>query len=251
MTQSGSTLQYLLSKEIVAKHGGKTLGNLGGQSLDKLIQLFDGSYPYLLIKTHAFPAAANRLFDESRAGAIFVHRDLRDSIVSNRRKHTHLNFDRLTVIEQITRTKLAQQAGWQAIDHKLVSRYDIMSADIKTEALRISQFLQLDITDEFATELAEKYALKAQKKRIAGFDFEKHGIKKRHTYFDPVTQLHSNHIGTGLSGQYKTELRPIQIALIEALAEEWLIKHQYPLSQSWELRQFSKAWLAWHKLRYR
>ena len=252
MGGSGSTVQYLLTKEIVEHYGGRALGFCHPRSFDALFQQHDGTAPLLVVKTHAFPPAAATLFAQGAAQAIYIYRDLRDTIATHIRKNPQHDFNQLAHIVHLLLKRRTQYNSWKQVEPRLVSRYETMIQDQTTEALRISRFLKLDITEPFAAEIAQKYSLDAQRERIAAFDFQQHGVNRGFgRYYDPVTQLHKSHIGTGQAGAFKTALKPVQIALIEALASTWLTAHNYPLTQRWYLQRCSLLVLAWQKLRDR
>lgn len=237
MHQSGSTVQYLLTKEIVESNGkGKAIGFLGKRQFGELYHQYGHQYENIVIKSHRFVPDAIPLFEKGEARAIYVYRDLRDTIVSAINKN-NCKFNYFNISNSI-KNKLKQYYQWQSVNHILVSRYEDMITDLQEEARRIGQHLGIDVSEDFASELAQKYSLEQQKKRIASFDYEKYGVKfKPNVYYDPETQLHNNHINSGKFEQWKTELSPLQVAFIEARAYDWLIAHGYPISQSWLKRK--------------
>ena len=238
MNGSGSTVQYLLTKEIVEKHGGLAVGF----TIDfaETFQEHDGTGSLLVVKSHRYSKEARKLLDQGRARAVYIFRDIRDSIANAYRKNPD-TVRNLYTLDSILDRRLKVFDKWKDVEPRLVSRYENTVNDLKSEALRISRFLELQISDQVATELAQKYSLEAQKKHIATFDFERDGVFWRERrYFDPATQLHSNHIGTGKSGAFQSILTPLEIAYIEYVAYDWLRDNGFQLTAPFYLRYLSR-----------
>ena len=140
-------------------------------------QYKDQEYDFILVKSHTFISEAVSLFENNEARAIYVYRDTRDVVISQINKTSKI-FEHAAVARFIKRT-INMYGQWQSVDPILVSRYEQMVMDLKSEAHRIAQHLGIKISDEFAAELEEKYGLEQQKKRIASIDYENQGIKQK------------------------------------------------------------------------
>jgi hypothetical protein len=240
MIRSGSTVQYEITQDIIeTQAGGKGLGFVRPQQFIDLSSRHDAREQHFVIKCHAFIADALPLFVTGQARAIYVYRDLRDVVVSMMRKQRR-DFDSRWV-RGLLRNCLTASREWQNVGHILVSRYEDMVGDLRGEAHRIAEHLGMQISDQYARELADKYALEQQKRRIQGFDFRSVGIRTESgSWMDPKTLLHDDHIHSGASGHWKTKLLPLQVAFIEACAQDWMVRHGYSLSQSALMRRYSQ-----------
>jgi len=240
MPRSGSTVQYLLTKEIVENQGvAKIIGFVRKKEFADLYQESFAQYKYIIVKSHRYIPQALPLFESGQAKAVYTYRDMRDVVLSRIKKRSmDFGYD---VALRIVRLNLNSYHQWQRVSPILVSRYEEMITDLKQEALRIASFLEIEISDDFAVGLAQKYSLAEQIKRIANIDAQ--GKNTRQTkigaYYDQEMQLHSDHIRSGKSEQWKTEMSPMQIAFIEGRAYKWLLEHNYPISQSWLKRNIS------------
>lgn len=238
MHRAGSTVQYLLTKEIVEYSGtGKALGYVKKQVFPEIYQKNQSQYKNIVVKSHRVFPDIVKLFECSEAVAVYVYRDLRDTVVSKIKKSED-SFQYSQVLKRI-QLNLRSYYQWQQVSPILVSRYEEMVNNLEQEAIRISNFLGLEISSEFAANLANKYSINEQKKRISNIRNNSTNIKetKSGSIVDQETLLHDNHIHSGASEQWKSELTPIQVAFIEDQACEWLIAHDYPISQSWLKRK--------------
>jgi len=241
MPRSGSTVQYLLTKDIVENTGtGKAVGFVNNQVFDDIYQENNFKYERIVIKTHrAFPSVLS-LFDRKEAVAIYVYRDMRDVVLSRIHKKNKNRFNYENV-DRFVHLNIKSYLQWLSVSPVLISRYEEMVEDLEREALRIANILGVEITKSFASKLAGKYSLEKQKKRIASIDYEGKNVKRKKSgvYVDLETQLHNNHIRSGKSGQWEYELTPQQIAFIEEHAYDWLVSLNYPISQSWIKRKYA------------
>ena len=238
MYRSGSTVQYNLVKELVeTKTGGKALGVISRSQFSEQCRNYDHKERNFVVKCHRFIPDAVPFFQRGEASSVYVYRDPRDIIVSAMRK-SEKSFEELDVT-RLLRDCIQSYHEWHRLGNILVSKYETMVIDLKQETLRIALHLNIDISEAYALELAEKYAIERQKKRIQDFDYQNDGIRLASHIYDPETLLHPNHIHTGKSGQWKTELSPLQVAVIEAHTHDWLVTQGYPTSQSWSMRKLS------------
>jgi hypothetical protein len=239
MIRSGSTVQYHLTKDIVeVKMGGVALGAIvEPHEFSELYDQHAHTGGTFVIKCHEFVPDAIPLFEGGEAKAVYVYRDIRDVIVSHLWK-TRTAF-RETTVRKLLHSMLAAYYEWNNLGDILVSEYEEMVADLKQEALRIAEYLGIDISESFALELAKKYSIEQQKRRIQSFDYQSGGVRVGPHLYDPVTLLHDNHIRSGKCGQWMTELSPLQVGLIEEVAHDWMTDRGYSISQSWFIRKCS------------
>ncbi len=240
MPRSGSTVQYQLTKEIVENNGnGKAIGFVRKSEYKELYHKYNGQCKNIVIKSHRFIPDAVPLFEEGNAKAIYVYRDIRDAVLS-RIKKRNITFKCSEALE-LVQLNLGTYYQWQYVSPILISKYEDMVADLKSEALRIGQHLEIEVSEEYASELERKYSIEQQKKRIASFNYEIKGVKQKrwNAHYDKETQLHSNHIRSGKTEQWKTDLSSMQVALIEERAYDWLMAQGYLVSQSWLKRKSS------------
>lgn len=174
--------------------------------------------------------------ERGQAKAVYVYRDLRDIAVSIMLKK-QVSFEQLLQRGSI-RSVLEMDRRWTGMPGKLVSRYEDMIGDITGEAVKIAAYLGLSLPPEFVAEIAAAHTLEQQRRRIESFDFQKDGSGcDRH---DPVTLLHRNHIFSGEPMGWRRSLPRLQVACIEHLAHDWLVKHRYPVSQNVFMRALGR-----------
>ncbi len=78
-------------------------------------------------------------------------------------------------------------------------------------------------------QLADSLTIDKQKARIAGTDYNKEGVRKGKYLYSANTLLHSNHISSGATGQWKEALKPEEVALVEYYFHPWLTGKGYAL----------------------
>ena len=232
MPRSGSTLQFLLTKALVeSTPNGESLGfvNNPEQFLSERARL-DGQMHNVVLKSHRFLPEFGEVFEQQEGKAVYVYRDLRDAVVSIN-KQRNMPFDYGHAQHFVTRA-LAMYEDWQAIDNLHITSYERLVSNTKDEIWRIAEYLGISITDDIATRIDAEHGLEMQASYINSFDFESDGIKKASAKYDPETQLHYNHINSGASDQWRTQLNREQIVFIESLAGDWLDRKGYKLEST-------------------
>ena len=236
MMRSGSTLQYQLAAEIVESSGlGNRMGWVDSGNIQKIKNHYLNQEMFHIVKCHNYLDESTEIFLNGEAKAIYVYRDIRDVVVSLMNK---FNLSYYEIVKRgFIETIVKAYYDWTRLENTLISRYETMIENIAQEARRIAEYLGIEISEATAKRLDQKYSLNNQIQRIRQFDYQKGGVNLRSgEILDPKTLLHANHIFSGKSGQYKTELSRIQISLIESKAYRSLVEVDYPISQPWILR---------------
>lgn len=236
MRRAGSTLQYQLTSDIVESKGiGKAMGWITPQQFSQMEAKHATKEGYLVVKCHSYIEEAAELLSRRRAKAVYVYRDVRDVVVSamkkNRKPFWHL------VLSGFVEMVLDEYSQWTDVDNILVSRYETMVLDLREEVLRVAGHLGVGLGTSLADELSDRYTLDKQRQRIRAIDYKNQDLGEEADLYDPASLLHRNHIHSGQSGQWRTELSRFQVALLEYIAYDWLIDRGYSVSQTWANRR--------------
>jgi hypothetical protein len=242
MMRSGSTVQYQITRELVVRSGAGR--GVGWIEPDKFPitrdQYKDHEITQLLVvKSHYVPAGAVPLLQEMQAVVVYSFRDIRDVVVSLMHK-MHKSFWRIFLLTDYVRMNLKAYYQWTSYNQTLVSEYGAMTEDLTREVMRIANHLAINVDDLTIRDIANRYSLGNQVRRIKDFDYESSGVAlTRDHKYHPDLLLHNDHIHSGKTGQWKTDLTDFQTGLIECVAYTWLQEVGYPVSQTWV-----KPWLA-------
>lgn len=212
MRRSASTLQYLLAKELVELAGGHAAGWVIHQKFDKCYYEYNGRFPLVVLKTHAFTpnfsSIAKSLFESNSAFALTIFRDPRDVATSllGRNKFT-MTWE---AVMQDMPVVLAEFTAWSSTypDRTLLQAY---GADPLRLLGELSSFLKIPVDSEWSEDCANRHSLEAHKKLIEEYDGK----------FDRVSLLHHNHIDEGKIGRYKDELSLERRHEIEEFYKAW------------------------------
>jgi hypothetical protein len=236
MRRSGSTLQYQIVKQIVedAKVG-KGLGWVDSEQFDHLQTKYAGENGYLVIKCHSYIENAKKLSSSGKAKAIYVHRDLRDVVVSTMVKDKTSFWQ--VMRSGLIRTVMEEYTQWNSLNDIMVSKYENMITDLTQETLKISRYIGVELHNTLANKIAEQFTIDQQVQRIQNFEYDKMGKRAGRNVFDPLTLLHENHIHSGKLEQWKTALSSLEVGLVEDIACDWLIEKNYPISQNLFVRK--------------
>ena len=230
MIRSGSTLQYQLTAEIVEKLGnGKRLGFVNNESFKELQKKEDPEKEMLVVKSHYFLQGANNCIKEGRGKAVYVYRDVRDVVPS------FMNVSGASFGASVfaMEKSLNEYKKWVNTEDILISKYEELVEDVKREVGRITEYLGLTLDDSIADEIAMKFSLQEQKKRIKQTNYKKIDEEiGRENAPEPHSLLKKNHINSGESGQWNVALSRFQIGMIESIAYDWLKEKGYPISQN-------------------
>lgn len=229
MMRSGSTLQYQIAKTLVEGAGrGVGVGSCEPGRFRELLDRYDDPEPVYVVKCHRYVPTARARLRRGEARALYIYRDLRDVVVSMMHKENR-TFRQLADAGFV-RQLLEDDAIWSTQPNTLVSVYEEVSADLRSEVERIARFLDIDAGEAELDRIAEEHSLARQKRRLERFDFGKAGVAEGQTNLvDPSTLLHHNHLRSGESGQWADELEAAEVAEIERVAGGWLLEHGYPV----------------------
>ena len=237
MLRSGSTLQYQIAAEIITSKGiGKGLG-WKTQSEFEEINFQKKDHDVFVIKMHDFFPKVTQL---KGAKFIFSYRDVRDVVVSLCRKQQ----EPFSAIfnEQFISNFHYNYDSWTRLNDVYIAKYEDFFSDIPAEVRNIAAHLNVDLSDKEINELAGNLGLDKQQERIEKFNMEGVKMTGAKDVFDPNTLLHSNHINTGTTQEWKARLKPAQAARIEDKLYGWLTRHDYEISHGPFYRKLS----TWH-----
>lgn len=229
MRRGGSTLQSQLAAAILGDRPVRLTTPEGAART--LAELREGcsSGPHL-IKCHRFLPEAVELAKRGDAKILYVYRDVRDVVASISRKYGIPEF---AFVHGGLSSLLSENREWTRVAGVYVARYETMIADLKAEAFRIAEFLGCELTPQQAGELAARFSIEQQQRSIAeAFKTTKETAGDGANRFARDTLLHRNHIQSGTSGGFRTQLSPQTIAALEFQAAAWLSARDYTLVTS-------------------
>jgi hypothetical protein len=167
-------------------------------------------------------------FDAHNAKGVYVFRDVRDVTVSRMRKSGQA-FSALLNVGFLERI-LSAFDRWTSLPGVLVSRYEDVVGDVATEVGRIAAHLGIIVSREECTRVADDYTLARQLERVRLADAAGRLRRSGQAVYDPVSNLHVDHIRSGRSGEWRTALTLQELAVIEDQAGAWLTRNGYALS---------------------
>ncbi len=230
MQRSGSTLQFQITSRLVEDAGlGKRVEWTKPDRFNKLRKKYAAEEGWKVFKNHNCTEKMEREFHRQNAIGVYTYRDLRDVYVSTMRKND-------VTFEQLWKAKFLEQClrqyqQWTSLPRVLTSKYETMLVDLPGEVARIAAHLGLRVDAAKCRQIAEEHDLERQKERIE--EAKKSGRLKHgyaNAYFDPDTNLHTNHIHSGEVGGWKRVLSDDQVSKIEILGGDWLVANGYELT---------------------
>ncbi len=229
MHRSGSTLQFQLTAHLVEAAGrGRRVEWAPADEFPRVREASRGEPGWKVFKTHHCTPAVAAEFAARNARGVYIFRDVRDVVVS-RVRISGRSFD--AVWARALDRALAAFDQWTRLADVLVSRYETVVGDVAAEVARIATHLALDVDRRECERIAAAYAPARQEERIreaVAAGRLRPGPGGR--LFDPVSNLHVNHIGSGRSGDWRTALSAEELALVEGRARRWLTANGYPLA---------------------
>lgn len=211
MRRGGSTVQYHLAREIAKLEGGHDAGWVVWQRFDEVFDEFDGKYPYVVLKCHAFiPGMATRMKPpiwNSRGYGLYIHRDIRDVMASLIRLYKSqgagdaLNNSNLE--EDMRAIFLTEGRKWMTLPRVLRTRYeDILDVDgLAKECARIATHIGADVSWLECRAIALEHSMEQQRRRLpTGTNM-----------YNGKYLLWRSHLFTGKNGTWKEELTGDQV----------------------------------------
>lgn len=233
MPRSGSTLQFQITAHLVEEAGlGKRVETVRPQDFGKHRKQYAIEPGWKVFKAHTCTDKMQKEFHRDNAIGVYVYRDLRDVVLSTMRK-SEKTFEELWDMGFLE-DRFEEYRKWTSLPRVLVSKYETVIADLPAEVRRISLHLGLAVSEDSCHRLAVAYSLERQKERIA--ESIKNGDLRagvvKGIFYNPVTNLHTNHIYEGVIGGWKQVLSAAQIKRLETKAGDWLLAHGYELTQT-------------------
>jgi hypothetical protein len=230
MPRSGSTVQFQLTAHVVERAGlGARVEWVRPQEFPRLREKYAGHQGWKVFKSHACTAEIRAEFQAENAKAVYVFRDVRDVMVSRMKKGGG-TFEHVWATGFLDRLLIGFDQ-WTGLASVLVSRYDEMVADMPGEVGRIAAHLGISVSRDECEQIASEYTVPVQRDRIR--EAEAAGRLQRvadsDVSYDPVSNLHVNHIGSGGIGEWRTALAREEVAMIEERAGPWLVANGYAL----------------------
>jgi hypothetical protein len=243
MPRSGSTLQFQLTAHLVEHAGlGSRVEWVRPEEFPRLRDAGTAARGWKVFKTHTCTPDIRAEFEAGNAKGVYVFRDVRDVLASRMRK-AGVAFDHLWEDGFLDRV-LVGFDRWTSIEAVLVSRYEDMVTNLPGEVGRIAAHLGIAIGRDDCERVASEYTLSRQRERIR--QAEATGRLQRlqglSVLYDPVSNLHVDHIRSGRGGEWRTVFTRAQVAVIEGRAKEWLVANEYALSLSAWQRVLLKSW---------
>ncbi|MDT9189848.1 MAG: sulfotransferase domain-containing protein [Limnospira sp. PMC 894.15] len=231
MARSGSTVQYQMVCEIIESLGlGMTMGWVQVPNKELLDNLENAAFrkdKFLVIKSHDFSPQIKILVEAGKVKVVYVYRDLRDVVVSLANKFSKSTDNAIAKLSH----QLNNYYLWTSLENIMISQYENMVVDLYSEVLKIANYLELEVNNDLARSISNKLEINQQKQKVKKLDYDPDVIKSSgNDLYDPVSQLHNNHINSGKWGQWKESLSKEQIQFIESWAFSWLMERGYPLS---------------------
>lgn len=199
LRSSASTLQYQIAKHLVESN------NLGFgfiRAHNRTLTDFNtNNSKCVIIKTHKLRKSDIDIIQNHNAKILMTVRDLRDQLCSLMQRRTY-NFD--GALSRMISYK-NEQSEWLKFENKMLTFWycDFIN-DIENHVYKIANFLGIPVTQIEASDIANKYSLDSNRKRLG-----------------------SNHITDARIGKYKEMLTEEQIAKVEHEAGDWLKKYGY------------------------
>ena len=231
MQRSGSTLQFQLTAHLVEAVGlGRRVEWVRPGDFPNLRDQVAAEPGWKVFKIHVCTPEMAAEFHRDNAMGVHTYRDLRDVLVSTMRKYQR-TFDDLMASGFLAHC-LDQHQQWTALPHVLATKYEDMIANLPAEVERLAAHLGIAVSADTCRQIAEEHSIDQQRARIEESTRTgdlREGIVKG-MFYNPVTNLHTNHIHEGAVGAWTQILDASQVARLESEAGDWLVAHGYELA---------------------
>lgn len=231
MNRSGSTVQYQIAVKIAQTQRNTQL--VGWVSPAQTAQVLgaakDDNNTWYLAKLHDYDQVVDTFWSKLNPKALYIYRDIRDVVVSTMHMENWA-FDSPEIGTTINRS-LRNYRYWSQKPGIFISRYEelMQEGGLQREVEKIASYMGIGLSIEEIERITSEVSIKSNKRYIEQFDYEKKGVKYPNTRFDPASLFHNNHIRSGETGQWRTELTPEQVAVVETWAGGWLEECGYPV----------------------
>jgi len=247
MRRGGSTLQYHLVSSLVEVAGGVVLGLTSPESFPNQFEHHSDKDGYLVVKCHRFVPELGQLVPTGQAKAVYIFRDIRDVCVSLQHKNDDSFLDMIR--QGFPEDVLSEYHYWTGLPEAYVSKYETVMADMHDEVKSLAAYLGVSVSDGEIIAIAEQHSFSKQKENIARFNYESDGLGEGHNRYDPNSLLHPNHLRSGKSEQWKSDLTRLQVAYVEYCGYSFFVEEGYRISQPWLIRQYARIFF-WFVIRF-
>jgi hypothetical protein len=231
MQRSGSTLQFQLTAHLVeAARLGRRVEWVRPGDFPNLRDQLAPEPGWKVFKIHVCTPEMAAEFNRNNAMGVHTYRDLRDVFVSTMRKYQQTFEDLMA--GGFLALCLEQHQQWTGLPRVLATKYEDMIANLPAEVERLAAHLGIAVGADTCRQIAEEHSIDRQRARIeesARTGDLREGILKG-MFYNPVTNLHTNHIHEGAVGAWAHVLSPAQVQRLEAEAGDWLVEHGYELA---------------------
>jgi len=233
MHRSGSSVQFQITSDLLeSRKIGERKPNSHGEPAAK-------ENWWWACKMHEGVRGSSLMQKHPTAVAVYCYRDVRNVVVSYLRLMStesngtffvkdSPNFEKL-MEENFIQRVLNNYKLWTGFgDRCWVSQYENFTPNLADEVRGIARHLKLTLAEGEADEVAARYSVSEQKKRmeqIRGLHANDKSVAKK---LHEATRLHPNHIRSEVT-DFRTELTAYQISEIESVAGDWLAARGYPV----------------------
>lgn len=242
MNRSGSTLQYQIAVKVAQTQPNVQLvGWISpAQTAEILGKAKDNTNTWYLAKLHDYDEAVEKFWNNFNPKALYIYRDIRDVVVSTMHME-NWGFDSPEIGTTINRS-LRNYRIWTQKPGILISRYEelMMENGLREEVEKIARYMGIELPEPEIDRITNEVSIKSNKRYIEQFDYEKKGVQYPNTRFDPTSLMHNNHIRSGETEQWRSELTPQQIAIVETWAGDWLKELGYPVQHVSDAEQVQR-----------
>lgn len=230
MRRAGSTLQFLIVKEVLLTNG---------QVVDHISQELSSKKEFNhdihnIVKAHRVTPEIRRLLQQPSSRSLYIYRDVRDVLVSEFRLLDIKPSIWAILKNEIVGSVLEDFPIWKSLPNVQISEYSEVMNDLPAEVKKISKHLNVEISDEQIGHISDKLSIRKMKSEQDKKVFNR---KK----FNRKTMLHSNHINSGESEQWKSHFTESQISILEGISQPWLRDSGFTLHSNSPLKPLYKS----------
>lgn len=188
-----------------------------------------------VVKTHAYIPAVEAM---ERRLVLYIHRDLRDAVVSFYQMYDS-SFQ--SILRKGWVRKIVDEGRrWCSLPADRIVSYDTVRTDLGAEVRALAELFGEPVGYETAEEIGRRNSFEGRRAYLDGFDFERDGraTGQEGNRIDPGTLLHERHLASGTS-RWRRELEPSQVARIEHIGGDFMRSLGYELSQPFHRRMLA------------